>query len=163
MPSQYYGLYSINVYLAIIKNNSLLKEVCMKKWFKEYCVLSKTFCPSIITYKYEDEFLDIIGKEVFKSLPPFTVTSNNGFYSPPPTPHLEQSGLKLVCNVNIVFGNLKSENSQNYALKPQQNSFINSASDNSLAVQLHTVESTPSPHHCDKKRAYVKWFNSFDK
>jgi hypothetical protein len=38
----------------------------MKKLFKEYCVLSKTFCPSSITYKYEDEFLDIIGKKVLK-------------------------------------------------------------------------------------------------
>ncbi len=30
---------------------------------------------------------------------------------PPPPPH-EQSCLKLVCNVNIVYGNLKSENCQ---------------------------------------------------
>ncbi len=37
--------------------------------------------------------------------------------------------LKLVCNVNIVYGNLKSENSQDYAQKPQQNfMFMNSAS-----------------------------------
>ncbi len=28
--------------------------------------------------------------------------------------------LQLVCNVNIVYGNLKSENSQDYAQKPQQ-------------------------------------------
>jgi hypothetical protein len=34
---------------------------------------------------------------------------------------LSKSGLKLVCNVNIVCGNLKSENSQDYAQKPQQN------------------------------------------
>ncbi len=40
-----------------------------------------------------------------------------------------KSGLKLVCNVNIVYGNLKSENSQDYAQKPQQNcTFMNSAS-----------------------------------
>ncbi len=40
-----------------------------------------------------------------------------------------KSGLKLVCNVNIVNGNLKSENSQDYAQKPRQNcTFINSAS-----------------------------------
>jgi hypothetical protein len=32
---------------------------------------------------------------------------------------LSKSGLKLVCNVNIVNGNLKSENSQDYAQKPQ--------------------------------------------
>ncbi len=54
-----------------------------------------------------------------------TVTSTNGFYSPP----FSKSGLKLVCNVNIIYGNLKSENSQNYALKPQRNCmFMNSAS-----------------------------------
>jgi hypothetical protein len=35
----------------------------------------------------------------------FTVTSTNGFYSPNP---LSKSGLKLVCNVNIVYGNLRS-------------------------------------------------------
>ncbi len=38
----------------------------------------------------------------------FTVTSTVGFT---PTP-LEQSGLKLVCKVNIQYGKLKSENSQ---------------------------------------------------
>jgi hypothetical protein len=42
----------------------------------------------------------------------FTVTSINGFYS-----SLSKSGLKLVCNVNIVNRNLKSENSEEYAQK----------------------------------------------
>jgi len=38
--------------------------------------------------------------------------------------------LKLVCNVNIVYGNLKSENPQDYAQKPQRNcTFMNSASE----------------------------------
>jgi hypothetical protein len=37
--------------------------------------------------------------------------------------------LKLVCNVNIVYGNLKSENSQEYAQKSQLAcTFMNSAS-----------------------------------
>jgi hypothetical protein len=45
------------------------------------------------------------------------VTSSNGFYSPAP---LIKSGLKLVCNVNIVYGNLKSEISQDFAHKPQR-------------------------------------------
>ncbi len=39
--------------------------------------------------------------------------------------------MKLVCNVNIVYGHLKSENSQDYAQKPQRNcncTFISSAS-----------------------------------
>ncbi len=39
------------------------------------------------------------------------------------------SGSKLVCNVNIVYRNLKSENSQDYAQKPQRKcTFMNSAS-----------------------------------
>jgi hypothetical protein len=39
--------------------------------------------------------------------------------------------LKMACNVNIVYGNLKSENSQDYAKKPQRNcTFMNSASGN---------------------------------
>ncbi len=51
----------------------------------------------------------------------FKVTSTNGFYSPSP-PSLSKSGLKMVCNVNIVYGNLKSE-------KPQRNcTFMNSSS-----------------------------------
>jgi hypothetical protein len=42
---------------------------------------------------------------------------------------LTKSDLKLVCNVNIVYGNFKSENSQDYAQKPQRNcTFMNSAS-----------------------------------
>jgi hypothetical protein len=32
---------------------------------------------------------------------------------------LGKSGLKSVCNVNIVYGNLRSKNSQDYARKPQ--------------------------------------------
>ncbi len=46
---------------------------------------------------------------------------------PPPPPR--KNGLKLVCNVNIVNGNLKSENSQDYAQKPQRKcTLMNSAS-----------------------------------
>ncbi len=49
-------------------------------------------------------------------------------FTPPPPP-LSKSGLKLVCNVNFVYGNLKSENSQDYAQKPERNcTFMNSAS-----------------------------------
>ncbi len=47
----------------------------------------------------------------------------------PSIPPLGKSGLKLVCYVNIVYRNLKSENSQVYAQKPQRNcTFMNSAS-----------------------------------
>jgi hypothetical protein len=56
----------------------------------------------------------------------FTVNSTNRFYPHPPW---SKSGLKLVCNVNIGYGNHKSENSDNYAQKPQRNcTFLNSAS-----------------------------------
>ncbi len=34
---------------------------------------------------------------------------------------LSKNGIKLVCNVNIVYGNLKSENSQDNAQKQQPN------------------------------------------
>ncbi len=38
----------------------------------------------------------------------------------PLPPSLEQKRFETLCNVNIVYGNLKSENSQNYAQKPQR-------------------------------------------
>jgi hypothetical protein len=47
-------------------------------------------------------------------------------YPPPP---LSKRRSKLVCDVNIVYGSLKSENSQDYLKKPQQNfTFMNFAS-----------------------------------
>jgi hypothetical protein len=49
--------------------------------------------------------------------------------APPPPPPRAKVVLKLVCNVNIVYGNLKSENSEDYAQKPERNcTFMNSAS-----------------------------------
>ncbi len=85
---------------------------------------------STCTFSYpEAEFLDVIGTKVFRvSSLLFTVTSTNRFYSPPPPPP-SKSGLKLVWNVSIVYGNLKSENSQDFAQKPQWNrTFMKSAS-----------------------------------
>jgi hypothetical protein len=38
-------------------------------------------------------------------------------FTPPSPPPPNKSGLKLVCNVKNVYGNLKSENSQDYAQK----------------------------------------------
>jgi hypothetical protein len=47
----------------------------------------------------------------------------------PPPPSLSKSALKLVCNGNIVYGNLKAGNSQDYDQKTQRNcTLINSAS-----------------------------------
>ncbi len=63
--------------------------------------------------------------ENLKSFPPCYSQSPllTDFTPPPP-----KNGLKLVCNVNIVYGNLKSENSEDYAQKPQRNCvFTNSA------------------------------------
>jgi hypothetical protein len=61
----------------------------------------------------ETEFVDVIGTKVLRV---FLLAIHGHlsyrFYSPPP---LRKSGLKLVCNVNNVYGNLKSENSQDYA------------------------------------------------
>ncbi len=54
----------------------------------------------------------------------FTVTSTKKFYSPS-----SLSKSETVFNINIVYGNLKSENSQDYAQTPQRNfTFMNSAS-----------------------------------
>jgi hypothetical protein len=65
------------------------------------------------------EFLDVIGTKSLKCFPPCSPQSPLlKDFTPPP---LRKSGLKLVCNVNIVYGNLKSENAQDYAQKPQRN------------------------------------------
>jgi hypothetical protein len=55
--------------------------------------------------KSEDEFLDVIGTKVFRVF--FLAIQSHltyGFYSPHP---LSKRGLKLVCNVNILYRNLK--------------------------------------------------------
>jgi hypothetical protein len=67
----------------------------------------------------EAEFLDVIGKKS-KSFPLLTDFT--------PLPSLSKNGLKLVCNVNILYGNLKPENSQDDAQETQRNcTFMNSA------------------------------------
>jgi hypothetical protein len=53
-----------------------------------------------------------------KSFPPCYSQSPLLTDSPPPP---TKNGLKLVCNINIAYGNLKSKNSQGYAQKPQRN------------------------------------------
>jgi hypothetical protein len=77
------------------------------------------FSPQELHHKQggtEAKFLDVTGKKVL---------STNGFYSHPPS----KSDMKLVCNVNSVYVNLKSENYQDYAQKPQRNcTFMKSAS-----------------------------------
>jgi hypothetical protein len=62
----------------------------------------------------------------FKSFPPCYSQPPHDFSPPPP---LIKSGLKLICNVQTVNANLKSENSQEFSKKPQRNcTFMNSAS-----------------------------------
>ncbi len=52
-----------------------------------------------------------------------------------------KSGLKLVCNENIVYGNLKSENSQDYA---QQHGLINNTDTN--------AKGTPTKRQVSKRQ-----------
>ncbi len=79
-------------------------------------IRTKSTCNKVYTIKPEAKFLDIIG---VSALLVFTVTSTNGFTLPPLPP--SGNGLRLICYVNIVYENLKSE-------KPQRNcTFMNSA------------------------------------
>jgi hypothetical protein len=60
-----------------------------------------------------------LGRSRDKSLKSFHLCySQSPLLTVPPPPR--KSGLKLVCNVNIIYRNLKSENSQDYAQKPQR-------------------------------------------
>jgi hypothetical protein len=66
-----------------------------------------------------------------KSVPPCFLQSplQTDFNPLTPPPPLEQKLFETGLQVNIVHGNLKSENSQDYAQKPQRNcAFMNSAS-----------------------------------
>ncbi len=75
----------------------------------------------------EAEFLDVLRTKVLRVFL-LAIHSTNGVYSIT-SPSLSKNGLKLVCNVNIAYGNLKSENSQDYAQQPQRNcTFMNSTS-----------------------------------
>jgi hypothetical protein len=77
----------------------------------------------------EAKFLGVIGTTASEFSSLLFTTFPNGFTPLPPT---RAKSLKLVCNVifYILYGNLKSENSQDYVQKPQRNCmFMNSASD----------------------------------
>ncbi len=64
---------------------------------------------------------DVTGAKVFRV---FLLAIHSHLYlrifTTPARP-LRRNGLKLVCNVNIVYGNLKSENFHDYAQKSQRN------------------------------------------
>jgi hypothetical protein len=75
----------------------------------------------------------ILGRNWNKSLKSFPPCYSQSplltVYYPTPPPTRAKVGLKLVCNVNIVYRNLKPDNSQDYAKKPHRNcTFMNSAS-----------------------------------
>jgi hypothetical protein len=87
--------------------------------------------PTIIQWQRHKRFVRgrILGRNWNKSLKSFSPCYSRSpllqILLPPP---LSKGCLKLVCNV-IVYGNLKSENSQDYAQKPQRNcTLMNSAS-----------------------------------
>jgi hypothetical protein len=81
----------------------------------------------------------------------------------PPSP--SKSGLKKVCIVNNVYGNLKSENSQDYARKPQGNwTFMNSASVATKVLQTlcslcDLVSGTFTLLNCDIICSFHRLFN----
>ncbi len=58
-------------------------------------------------------------KKSLENFPPCYSPLLTDFTPPPPKKKLRKSGWKLVGNINILYGNLKSENSQAYARKPQ--------------------------------------------
>jgi hypothetical protein len=77
----------------------------------------------------EAEFLDVIGTKVLRVF--LLVIHSHPLQTGlnPPLPPPSKIGLKLVCNVNILYGNLKSKESHKYAQIPQLNgTFMNSAS-----------------------------------
>jgi hypothetical protein len=75
----------------------------------------------------------------YSQSPPLTNSTN--LRAPPPSPAPpppSKKGLEMVCNVNIAYGNLKSENSDDYAQKPQRScTFMNSASVHAPSYTSH--------------------------
>ncbi len=105
-------------------------------------VLYRNFVCGGGIYKYEawtgGRILRLNWDKSLESFPPRHSRSPlpAGFTTPPP-PLLSKSSLKLICNVNIVSRNLKPENSQDYAQKPQQNcTFMNSAPGLTVSCRL---------------------------
>jgi hypothetical protein len=76
----------------------------------------------------------ILGRKWDRSLKSFTLCySQSPLLTDITTPSfLSKSGLKLVCNVNIVYGNLKSENYVHYAQEPQRNCTLMNSSSRSI-------------------------------
>jgi hypothetical protein len=125
------GAYTVVLFICTY---FVLLQICIS-----LCSLSWTYGSVLfITDKVVTVYLDsgrILGgnwdnslKSFFFSSLLFTVTSADEFYSPSPPPRAKVVCFKLVCNVHIVYRNLKSEESQDYAQKPQLHCmFMNSA------------------------------------
>ncbi len=113
--AEYLDVIGTKVLVFLLAIHSHLYNFVLRFWFLQTHATSDSF------YRRR-----ILGRNWDKSLKSFA-----SFYSQSPlvtnfTPPTSQSGLKPV---NIVYGNLKSENSQEYAQNPQRNcTFMNSAS-----------------------------------
>jgi hypothetical protein len=84
-----------------------------------------------------------LGQKSYEFSPFFSQSPLQTDFSPTPPP-LSKNGLKLACNVNTVHGN-KSENSQDYAQKPQRHcDFMNSASGRSRKCLIRDTLQTKS-------------------
>ncbi len=81
----------------------------------------------------------------FKTFPPcYSQSSLLKKFTPPPPPPAKV-GWNWFFDVNIVYGKLKSENSQDYAQQPQRNcTFMNSAS---VPADSQTLLEAPPKHH----------------
>ncbi len=116
MPAHMYNKVQYNVYRGRILGCNWDKSLYSLFLITHLCLLICTLQYNIMST--EAEFLDVIGTKVF------LLAIHSHLYK-----WILLSPLKLVCYVNIVYGNLKSENSQDYAHKPQRNcTFMNSAS-----------------------------------
>jgi hypothetical protein len=107
-----------------MNTNTRMKKVpckdvsLIKRYYQKPAFAQSAHCTYIKGNSSEAEFLAIIVTKVSSLL--FTVTCT--------TREQKWFDMKLVCNVNIVYGNIKSENSQDYTQKPQRNwTFTNSA------------------------------------
>ncbi len=127
---QSHGLYCLQAYLPHSVSTYCTVIVFLRRLSKFNANLntgSVVDCLSSMTYMRDDnwqgvyhcitEFLDVIGTKVLRvrkkslrSFPPWYSQSPllTDFTQPPPPP-LSKRCLKLVCNVKIVYGNLKSE------------------------------------------------------
>jgi hypothetical protein len=101
-------------------------------------------CPMIM---YRGRILGRNWDKSLRSFPPcFSQSSLLTDFTPHP-PSERKSWLKLVCNLNIVYENIKSESSQEYAQKTQRNcTFMNLAS-----VRAQFVEIYLKTYFCGRK------------